>query len=150
MAHVEGSIDVNRDITTVYDQWAQFESFPQFMDGVDAVTQLDEIHLHWVADVAGRTREWNAEIVQQIPDTRISWSGVGGVAGGGTVTLAPIGSNQTRVTLRLEYRPEDWFERAGEAVGLTQERVRHDLEGFKQMIESGGQATGERRGRIAS
>jgi len=149
MAYVEGSIDVNRDITAVYDQWARFESFPGFMDGVDSVTQLDEVHLHWVADIAGRTREWDAEIVQQIPDTRISWSGIG-VAGGGTVTLAPIGSDQTRVTLRLEYQPEDWSERAGDALALAQRRVRQDLDDFKRFIESGGQATGGRRDRVAS
>ena len=150
MAYVEESIDVNQDITTVYDQWTQFESFPRFMDGVKSVQQPDDTHLHWIADVGGRTKEWDAEITQQIPDTRISWSSVGGAPNGGTVTFAPVSSNQTRVTLRLEYQPEDWLERAGEALGMVQRQVKQDLENFKRFIESRGEATGEWRGRVAS
>ena len=149
MAYVEEATEVDQDITTVYEQWTQFESFPRFMDGVKQVTQLDDAHIHWVAEVGGRTREWDAEITQQIPDTRISWSSTGGAMSGGTVMFAPIGPDQTRVTLRMEYQPEDWQERAGEALGIVQRQVRQDLANFREFIEGRGEATGERRGRVA-
>lgn len=149
MAYVEEATDVDQDITTVYDQWTQFESFPRFMEGVKKVTQLDDAHIHWVAEVGGRTKEWDAEITQQIPDDRISWSSTGGATNGGTVTFAPLGPDQTRVTLRMEYQPEDWLERAGEALGIVQRQVRQDLRNFKEFIEDRDEATGEWRGRVA-
>jgi len=150
MAYVEASTDVREDIETVYDQWTQFESFPEFMDAVERVTQIDDSHVRWVARIAGRSKEWEAEIVEQVPNTRIAWAGISGAPNGGTVTFAPLGADSTRVTLRLDYEPEDWLERAGEAMGVMQRQVRQDLDDFKSYIESRGTATGESRGRIAS
>ena len=59
MSTIESSIEVQVPVRTAYDQWTQFESFPKFMLGVDSVTQLDDTHLHWVADIAGVRREWS-------------------------------------------------------------------------------------------
>lgn len=149
MASVESSVDVNVDVTTAYNQWTQFEDFPQFMETIVSVRQLDDRHLHWVAEIAGQTREWDAEITEQIPDKRISWTSVSGEANGGVVGFEPLGDSRCRVSLRVDYDPRGLLERAGESVGLIEKRVRDDLGRFKSFIEARGEASGEWRGRIA-
>src|SRR5919205_4269129 len=78
MASVMQSIDVQVPVRTAYDQWTQFESFPQFMEGVKEIRQLDDRRLHWHAEVGGKDEEWDAEITEQIPDTRIAWRSLTG------------------------------------------------------------------------
>ncbi|MGH9962264.1 MAG: SRPBCC family protein, partial [Pyrinomonadaceae bacterium] len=71
MATIEQSVDINCPVTTVYNQWTQFEEFPRFMEGVREVTQLDDTHLRWRAEIAGKEETWTAEIDEQLPDQRI-------------------------------------------------------------------------------
>ena len=149
MAHVEDSIDVNRDLSTVYNQWTQFESFPQFMEGVESVTQLDDTHLHWVAKIGGDRKEWDAEITEQVPDQRIAWTATTGAPNGGIVTFQSLGSSSTKVTLRLDYEPQGMMEKAGDMLGVVDRQVKNDLERFKEFIESRGEETGGWRGEIA-
>ena len=150
MASVESSIDVNVDVTTAYNQWTQFESFPQFMDNVRGVTQLDDRHVHWVAEMGGQVREWDAEITEQIPDQRIAWTSVSGTPNGGIVSFQPLGDTMCRVHLRMDYEPEGVLESAGDFLGVVDRQVKGDLERFKRFIESRGQETGGWRERIAS
>ncbi len=149
MAHVEDSIDVSRDLSTVYNQWTQFESFPQFMEGVESVTQLDDSHLRWVAKVGGERREWDAEITEQVPDQRIAWTSTTGAPNGGIVTFQSMGDSSTKVTLRLDYEPQGVTEKAGEMLGVVDRQVKNDLQRFKDFIESRGEETGGWRGQIA-
>src|SRR5690349_17509212 len=97
MATYEGSTDVNVPVSTAYNQWTQFEEFPKFMDGVQSVTQMDDKHLHWVAEIAGQRREWDADIVEQVPDMRISWTSMTGAKNAGAVTFHKLTDNTTRV-----------------------------------------------------
>ena len=69
MPTVEQSIEVEVPVTTAYSQWTQFEEFPTFMNGVEEVRQLDDTHLHWVAEIGGHREEWDAEITEQHPDS---------------------------------------------------------------------------------
>jgi uncharacterized membrane protein len=128
----------------------QFESFPQFMEAVESVQQLDDTHLHWVVDVAGRRAEWDAVISQQSPDTVIAWTSTSGPANGGRVHFEALSPDRTRVTLQLTYVPEGLLEQAGEFLGLLQGQIRRDLKNFRTFIEERGEATGEWRGRVAS
>jgi len=80
MATIERSIDVHAPLSTVYNQWTQFEEFPRFMEGVESVTQLDDRRLHWVVNLGGQRREWDAEISEQIPDERIAWTARAGTS----------------------------------------------------------------------
>ena len=73
MSTIEQSIDVNVPVRTAYNQWTQFEEFPRFMEGVEAVRQLDQQRLHWRANIGGRVEEWEARITEQHPDERIAW-----------------------------------------------------------------------------
>src|SRR5512142_3062793 len=104
MEHIEKSIEVKVPVRTAYNQWTQFEDFPKFMEGVKKVKQLDAARLHWVVNVAGRQKEWDAEIVEQIPDKRISWRSISGTTEAGSVTFVPVTHCRTRIHLRLEYQ----------------------------------------------
>jgi uncharacterized membrane protein len=150
MSTVESSIDVNVDVTTAYNQWTQFESFPQFMENVRSVHQLDDRRLHWVAEISGETKEWDAEIVEQIPDQRIAWSSISGEANGGVVTFQSLSDTSCKVHLRMDYEPQGMMEKAGDALGIVDRQVRGDLERFKEFIESRGEETGEWRGTVAA
>ena len=87
MDSVVKTIDVEVPVNTAYNQWTQFESFPQFMDGVEEVHQLDETHLHWKAKIGGKAKEWDAEISEQTPDQRVAWYAENGTYNAGVVTF---------------------------------------------------------------
>jgi uncharacterized membrane protein len=142
------SIEIDLPVRTVYNQWTQFEEFPRFMEGVEEVRQLDDTRLYWVADIAGQKREWEAKIMDQEPDQRISWASVGGATNSGTVSFEPLGDQRCRVILEMDYEPEGFVEQAGDTLNLIQRRVQGDLQRFKEYIESRGKETGAWRGEI--
>ena len=148
MASVVESIDVKAPVSTVYNQWTQFEEFPRFMEGVKSVTQTDDTHLHWVADIAGREKEWDAEITEQHPDERVAWRATSGAENAGVVTFHRIDDETTRVTLQLDADPEGIAENVGTALGFLERRVKGDLERFKEFIESRDTETGAWRGNV--
>jgi len=148
MEIIEKTIDVKAPVSTVYNQWTQFEDFPQFMEGVEQVTQLDDKRLHWKAKIAGKEKEWDAEIFEQVPDQRIAWRSMSGAKNSGAVSFIPADSNTTRITLRLSYESEGALEKTADALGLVSGRVEGDLKRFKEFIESRGTETGEWRGEI--
>ena len=149
MSNITQSIDVGVPVRVAYDQWTQFESFPEFMEGVEEVRQIDDTHLHWKADVAGRTEEWDAEITQQEPDMRIAWTSTSGAKNGGVVTFHRIEDEVTRVTLQMDWEPQGLIENVGDKLGFDERRVKGDLERFKTFIEERGAATGAWRGTVA-
>ena len=148
MATIEKSIDVAVPVRTAYNQWTQFEEFPRFMEGVERVEQLDDTHLHWVANVAGKRKEWNARITEQLPDERVAWTSESGARNAGVVTFHKLAPEKTRIMLQLEYEPDDVIESVGDKLGFMTNRVRGDLARFKQFIESRGHETGAWRGEV--
>ena len=148
MSDIEQSIEVNVPVKTAYNQWTQFEEFPQFMEGVEKVIQLDDKRLHWVAEIAGQTREWDAEITEQIPDERVAWRNVDGATNAGVVTFHYIDENKSKLMLQLEFEPEGLAEKAGDVLGLVKSRTKGDLERFKAFIENRSSETGAWRGEI--
>ena len=148
MERIEKSIDVDRPIRTVYNQWTQFEEFPRFMAGVKEVKQLDDTHVHWHAEIWGKDEEWDAEITEQTPDERISWKSVSGAYNAGTVRFEPIGPERTRVRLVMAYDPEGVVENVGDALGIFSGRVQNTVEDFKKFIEKRGGETGAWRGEV--
>ena len=148
MSTIEQSIDVSVPVRTAYNQWTQFEEFPQFMEGVEQIEQIDDTHVRWVAEVAGRKKEWDAEITEQTPDQRIAWKSTNGTTNAGVVTFHKLDDGQTRVMVQMDYETDGAVEAAGDALGLAKRRVKGDLERFKELIESRGQADGAWRGEV--
>ena len=147
---VEKSILVNVPLSVAYNQWTQFEEFPHFMSGVKSVTQLDDEHLNWVAEIAGVRRQWNARILEQVPDKKISWAATEGATNAGSVTFEDVGGGQTQVHLVLEYKPEGLVEKIGDKLNVVENKAEGDLDRFKAFIESEGYATGAWRGSVGT
>jgi uncharacterized membrane protein len=148
MTAVRESIEVDVPVTTAYNQWTQFEEFPRFMEGVEAVRQLDDRRLHWVAAHGGNRHEWDAEIVDQTPDTRIAWRDVTGKTNEGEVSFDALSPDRTRVNVQMDWEPEGAKEKIGSALGFDDRRVKGDLRRFKSFIEERGAETGAWRGDI--
>ncbi len=87
MTAIQESIEVEVPLSTAYNLWTQFEEFPRFMEGVDSIEQLDDRRPHWVASHGGNRHQWDAEIVDQTPDSRVAWRDVTGKTNAGEVTF---------------------------------------------------------------
>ena len=148
MAKIEKSIDLDVPVREAYNQWTQFETFPQFMDGVESVRQEGDTHLHWVAQIAGRRQEWDAEITEQTPDQRIAWTSTTGDRNAGAVDFHRVDDNVTRITLTMDIEPSGAVESLGTALGIPAGQVEGDLKHFKEFIERRGSATGAWRGEV--
>jgi uncharacterized membrane protein len=148
MASVTQHVDVSVPVSVAYNQWTQFEDFPRFMEGVKDVEQLDDKHLRWHAEIAGKDEQWTSEITEQRPDERIAWRSTSGARNAGVVTFHRLADDKSRVTLQMEYEPQGAAEKTGSAAGLVERRTKGDLERFKEFIESRGRETGAWRGKI--
>jgi len=138
MTTVQHSVEVSVPVRTAYDQWTRFEDFPQFMDGVQSVTQVDDSTVHWVAQIGGVRREWDAAILEQVPDSKVAWAAQSGATNAGAVYFTPLGDDRTQVSLELEFEPEGIVEKAGDALNIVSRRAEGDLDRFKEFIEAGG------------
>jgi uncharacterized membrane protein len=147
---IESSIEVAVPVSVAYNQWTQFEEFPQFMQGVEEVRQLGDTRLHWVASVGGRRAEWDAKILEQHPDRQISWISEDGKQNRGTVTFESVGEHRTLVRLSLGYQAEGFVEAVGSAAGLDRRRIDADLMRFKELVEARGTETGAWREDISA
>jgi uncharacterized membrane protein len=148
MSTIEEGIEVEVPVRTAYNQWTQFEDFPGFMEGVEKVIQVDDTTVHWVAEIGGQHREWDARITEQQPDQRIAWAATGDVTHAGVVTFHRLDEGRTKVMLQMEVESEDWAAKVADATGMVRRRIRGDLERFKAFIEGRGEETGSWRGEV--
>ncbi len=148
MTRVEHSVDVKVPVRTAYNQWTQFEEFPQFMEGIEEVRQMGDEKMHWRAKIAGKVEEWDAKVTEQTPDQRIAWTSINGATNAGVVTFHYIDPNTTRVMLQLDYETEGAIQAIGSALGIAQRRIEGDMDRFKEFIEARGTETGAWRGEV--
>ena len=148
MASISKDIELDVPVTTAYNQWTQFESFPEFMEGVKEVRQLDAKRLAWHAEIGGKDESWEAEIVDQVPDRRIAWRSITGAPNAGSVDFEPLDEGRCRLTLMMDYQPQGLTENVGSALGFDDRQVEGDLKRFKEFVESRGVESGGYRGQI--
>ena len=148
MERLQKTFEVRVPPQAAYNQWTQFEEFPNFMEDVHEVRQVDDTHIHWRASVGGKEKEWDAEITEQVPDRVIAWRSVSGAPNAGRVTFEPAGADGTRIHLQMEYEPENAVEKAGDALGFVSRKVDKTVEDFKQYLERRGRETGAWRGEV--
>jgi len=149
MAQVIKTVDVDVPVSTAYNQWTQFESFPQFLDDVESITQVGDTRTHWTVTIAGQTREFDAEITEQHPDERVAWNSVGGEENhAGVVTFHKLTDTSTRVTVQRDWEPRGALEKLGAVVGVDDHAVEKNLQNFKRFIEARGAETGAWRGDV--
>ncbi|WP_407986341.1 SRPBCC family protein [Kitasatospora sp. CMC57] len=143
MSKVQESIDVDVPVSTAYNQWTQFEDFPKFMDGVEEITQIDDRHNHWKTKIAGVSREFDTEIVDQTPDDHVTWRTTSGdIKQTGMVSFEPIDATHTHIKMTMDFQPEGMAEKAADMTGMPDRQVKGDLKRFKHFIEDRGTATG--------
>lgn len=141
------SIDVNVPVRTAYNQWTQFEDFPRFMEGLKKVHRLDDRHVHWKAEIAGKEKEGEAEIIEQTPDQRIAWRNqAGAIVNGGVVSFQQLSGTRSKVWLQLMYDPEDVVAHIGDVYGMVSSHIQRNLARFRTFVEARGQETGAWRG----
>ncbi|MEU1012524.1 SRPBCC family protein [Streptomyces sp. NPDC005890] len=149
MSTVREAVEVEVPLHTAYNQWTQFEEFPNFMEGVEEVRQLDDRHNHWTTKIAGVRREFDTEIVDQLPDERITWRTTSGDTNQkGTVRFERLDDSHTKVELVLDVEPSGAVEKAADLIGTIDRRVKGDMKRFKQYVEERGGESGAWRGRI--
>lgn len=149
MSTIIEHVDVRVPVPTAYNQWTQFESFPEFMEGVDEVRQASDTLTHWVTSIGGVRREFDAEITEQHPNERVAWNSVEGPDHAGVVTFHRLDEGVSRVTLQMDLDPAGAAETAADKTGVLHRRVRGDLQRFKEFIEERGHPTGAWRGDVA-
>ncbi|GIE83527.1 SRPBCC family protein [Actinoplanes regularis] len=137
MSMVQQAIEVSAPLHTVYQQLAAFENYPRFMTGVRQVTTSGSDQTHWIMDVDGKRREFDAQIIEQTLDERVSWSTMEGPLLAETLTLRPMGETKTQIVAQLEadiafLMPSD---RHGQE--SLNRRLKADLTTFKGLVESG-------------
>ncbi|MFD8547290.1 SRPBCC family protein [Streptomyces sp. NPDC059649] len=149
MSTVKETVDVEVPVRTVYNQWTQFEEFPQFMEGVEEIRQIDDRHNHWTTKIGGIRREFDTEIIDQLPDERIAWrTTAGDTRQRGVVSFQRLDDSHTRVQLVMEVEPTGAAEKTADMTGLIDRRTKGDLRRFKEYIEQRARETGAWRGRI--
>ena len=148
MSTIEQSIEVAVPVRTAYNQWTQFETFPEFMEGVDRIDQVSDTMTHWVTSVGGVHREFDAKITEQHPDERVAWTSVDEPRQAGVVTFHKLTAVTTKVMVQMDFEPEGVVETAGDKLGLVKHRVKADLERFKDFIEKQDAESGAWRGEV--
>jgi uncharacterized membrane protein len=145
---IQDQIDIAVPRHIVYDQWTQFEDLPERSHAIQDVTQEDDETTKWQGKILFSTRNWDAEIVQQVPDRRIVWESSGDVDHRGVVTFHELAEELTRVQVEMEYHPQGVVEKFGNLFLTVRHRVRKDLRLFKHHLEFEAEATGAWRGEI--
>ncbi|WP_016696266.1 SRPBCC family protein [Rhodococcus rhodochrous] len=148
MSEITQSVDVAVPVSVAYNQWTQFERLPQFMDGVDAVEQLDETHLRWTIRIGMTARTFTATITEQHPDQRIAWRSDGTVRHAGIITFHRLDDTHCRVTARMDIDPVTVTETVADKTGILARRIAKDLERFKDCVEARGSTSGAWRGEV--
>lgn len=145
---IASEIDVDVPVRTAYEQWTQFETFPEYLTGVEEVTQVDDTTTHWSVNVGGVRREFDARIVEQVPDQHVAWQSLNEVAHEGRVEFRPAADGGTNVRLSMAWEPESPAEKVGAALQIDDMIVTRDLQRFKEFIESRHAPTGAWRGEV--
>lgn len=145
---VQQDIDIGVPLSTVYNEWTQFENWPEFMHRLTSASQEDETHIAFKTKIWGKTKEFTAEIVEQRPDERIQWRVVEGVSHTGVVTFHELAPRLTRVEVNLDVEPGSMIEKAARGMRYVKRAVRADLARFKAHVLMEEEASGEWRGKI--
>jgi len=145
---IEESIELDVPVSKAYNQWTQFESFPQFMEGVERVEQKDDTRLHWVAKIGGAKQEWDAEITEQHPEHRVAWKALDQDGPNGVVTFHKLDEGRTKLMVQMDYEPEGALETLGDALGAVRMEARANLANLKELLEQRGSETGAWRGKV--
>jgi uncharacterized membrane protein len=145
---VQQSIDVAVPIETVYNQWTQFEEWPNFMHRVERATQEDPCSVSFAVKIWGQTREFTAEITTQRPDDCLRWRVKEGITHTGAVFFRELAPGLTRIELSFDAEPGGLLEKFARGARHIKRAARADLHRFKAYVEMQEEETSGWRGVI--
>ncbi len=145
---VQQAVDVAVPLETAYNQWTQFEDWPEFMHRVTRVTQEDDCTVSFATKIWGKTKEFKADIETQRPDERIKWRVSEGITHTGVVSFHELAPNLTRIEINIDVDPGSLIEKAARGMRHIKRAVRADLHRYKAFIEMQELETGAWRGVI--
>jgi uncharacterized membrane protein len=145
---VQQSVDVAVPVETAYNQWTQFEDWPEFMHRVTRVSQEDDCTVNFATKIWGKTKEFTAKIETQRPDERIKWKVTQGITHTGVVTFHELADRLTRVEVNVDVDPGSLIEKAARGMRHVKRAIRSDLHRYKAFIEMQEIETGAWRGVI--
>ena len=145
---VQQAVDVAVPLETAYNQFTQFEDWPEFMHRVTRVSQEDDCSLSFATKIWGKTKEFKADIETQRPDERIKWKVSQGITHTGVVTFHELAPRLTRIEVTLDVDPGSLIEKAARGMRHVKRAVRADLHRYKAFIEMQELETGAWRGVI--
>src|SRR5436190_5935269 len=145
---IQEAIDVGVPIDVAYNEWTQFEQFPEFMHRVEQIEQKDDTHLVWHENIWGRRRKWTAEITDQTPNERIAWRSEEGAENVGVITFHDLGDRLTRILVNLDFQPKGLMEKTASGFRMSRRALRSDLMRFKAHIEMQDEEEGAWRGTV--
>ncbi len=140
---IRRSVTIDKSPEELYRFWHNFGNLPRFMKHVESVRVIDERHSHWAVKApAGRTVEWDAEIITDRPGEIIGWRTTGGAvdhAGSVRFERAP-GDRGTYVRVQLQYNPPAG--KLGSVIAKLfgeepDQQIKEDLARFKELMEVG-------------
>jgi uncharacterized membrane protein len=145
---VQQSVDIGVPLSTAYNQFTQFEEWPQFMHRLEQATQEDDCTVSFKTKIWAVSKEFEASIVEQRPDERIMWTVTRGITHTGVVTFHELADRLTRVEVSVDVQPGSLLEKAARGMRHIKRAVRADLARFKALIEMQEVETGAWRGVI--
>jgi uncharacterized membrane protein len=104
---VQKTINVDAPLEEVFGFWTDYQNFPRFMRNVREV-QVHNDESHWVvAGPAGVPVQWNAQLVELVPNSLLKWRSTrdSAVKHEGWVRFEANGHGGSRITIRLCYVP---------------------------------------------
>ncbi len=143
---VQQSMDVAVPLSVAYNQWTQFEEYPNFMHRVNSASQDEEGYVTFTEKMWNFTRDFKAEIVEQRPDERIVWRSVNGLKHAGVVTFHELAPRLTHIELTVDFKPAGFFEKIGRGARFSKRAIRADMHRFKAYIEMKEEEDGAWRG----
>ena len=135
MAFIDKTTEVAADVQDVYQAWTAFSDYPKFMETIETVTVAEDARVRWVAVVEDDTYEWDADVVERVPDEKVTWRAIDGRETG-EVRFEKLAAGKTKLTYQLEYDPAAWEGKADTVRHWMRRRVEQGLDDFKKMLES--------------
>ena len=135
MAFIDRTVEIAADVKDVYGAWTAFERYPEFMETIETVSIVQDGRMHWVAVIEDDTFEWDADLVEHVPDEKVTWRAIDGRETG-EVRFEKLAADRTKVTYQLEYDPAAWEGKADTVRHWMNRRVDRDLDNFKESVEA--------------
>ena len=135
MSRFRETIEIGVPVRAAYEQLTQFESYPQFMTGVKQVIQLSDTETHWVMDLDGQNREFDARLTECRPDQKVAWQSTGAPLLAEAITLKQVAPDRCQIIAELEADAMALLPSDAHAQESLGRRLKADLHQFKNYIE---------------